>query len=164
MPGTALPQVTVEIRGADRTGKSVVAQVLREALRRELVTVICADPYARRPAEVLRASLVDLKARGLLVEIVETETAGPIHPKVPIEARGGMRPLLTDGGRSGRPMSSLESAVVAAILFGFACGCILVLAAFDLAIAIFCGLADDIAAARHRRLVRQADRRLHGGA
>lgn len=93
MPGTACPQVTVEIRGADATGKSVVAQILREALRRHLVTVICPDPDARRDPDVLRRSVADLKARGLSVEIVEVETAGPIRPKRLIDARVGLRPL-----------------------------------------------------------------------
>lgn len=93
MPGTLCPQVTVEIKGADACGKSVVAQVLRQALRRDQVTVICTDRDARRSGHDLRAGLADLKLRGLSVEIVETPTAGPIRPKVPIDARAGMRPV-----------------------------------------------------------------------
>lgn len=94
MPGTQCPQVMVEIRGADRCGKSVVAQLLRRALRTEFITTICPDKDAARGPEALRQAIADLKARGFLVEIIETETAGPIRPKVAIDARGGMRPLL----------------------------------------------------------------------
>jgi len=88
MPGTAQPQVRVEIMGASAVGKSVVAQLLRGVLRAECITTIGppGSDVRRRP-DVLRQSIADLKARGLAVEIVETATAGPIRPKHQIDAR-----------------------------------------------------------------------------
>lgn len=87
MSGTQHPQIIVEIRGADRCGKTVVAQLIRQVLRVDHVTVIGPPQTDRLPKEPLRLAIADLKARGLTVEIVETETPGPIHPKHQIEAR-----------------------------------------------------------------------------
>jgi hypothetical protein len=87
MPGTEQPQVRVEILGANAVGKSVVAQLLRAVLRAERITTIGRPgPDVRRPSDVLRQSIADLRERGLSVEIIETETAGPIHPKHQIDA------------------------------------------------------------------------------
>lgn len=100
MPGTLSPQITVEIKGADRCGKTVVAQLLRRVLRGEQVTVIGPAGIEWLPKEPLRLAVIDLKARGLMVEIIETETKGPIHPKHQIDARmpRGFCPLWLWGG------------------------------------------------------------------
>lgn len=73
------------------------------ARRAERVTVFCPDPEARRRPDALRHALADLKHRGISVEIVET--AGPIRPKQPIDARAGARPLV-DGLRGWAPPSA----------------------------------------------------------
>lgn len=87
MSGTLSPQITVEIRGADRCGKSVVGQLLRQILRVKEITVIWEGGEYRDKA-ALYGAINDLKGRGLLVEITEVETPGPIHPKHQIDARG----------------------------------------------------------------------------
>jgi len=94
MSGTASPQITVEVRGAGRCGKTVVAQLLRQVLRGERVTVIGPAGVEWLGRERLRQAVTDLKARGLAVEIVEVDTAGPIRPKHQIDARPGGRPLV----------------------------------------------------------------------
>lgn len=94
MPGTAAPQVIVEIRGAGNVGKSVVGQLLRRRLRAEGITTIGGRDTVLSPSD-LALAITDLKARGLSVEIIEVATAGPIRPKRQIEARP---PHLRPGG------------------------------------------------------------------
>jgi hypothetical protein len=87
MAGTKAPQLFVEIRGAENQGKTVVAQLLRRVLVAERITAIGPPRADRLAAADLRDAIRDLIARGLSVEIIKTETAGPIRPKQQIEAR-----------------------------------------------------------------------------
>jgi hypothetical protein len=87
MPGTEQPQITVEIRGANACGKTVVAQLLFRALRAEQITVIAPPNIEWLPKDPLRQAIADLKARGLSVELIETKTPGPIRPKRQVDAR-----------------------------------------------------------------------------
>ena len=78
------PAIRIEISGPRHAGKSVVAAMLKRLLRHHDIAVDGPEKLPHRPREALAAALLNLAARGLAVELVETQI-GPSQ----IDARVG---------------------------------------------------------------------------